>query len=71
MVKQVEGQRNAISSVSLDEEMSNMLKYQHAYNASARVVSVIRFHDGCHCQSTRSRRTIDKGGLLCDPLFRF
>ncbi len=41
MVKQVEGQRNAISSVSLDEEMSNMLKYQHAYNASARVVSVI------------------------------
>ena len=41
MVKQVEGQRNSISSVSLDEEMSNMLKYQHAYNASARVISVL------------------------------
>jgi flagellar hook-associated protein 1 FlgK len=30
-----------MSGVSLDEEMSNLLKYQHAYNASARVVNVL------------------------------
>ncbi|RKQ35578.1 flagellar hook-associated protein FlgK [Oceanobacillus halophilus] len=33
---QVENQRMSVSSVSLDEEMTNMLKFQHAYNAAAR-----------------------------------
>ncbi|WP_053071879.1 flagellar hook-associated protein FlgK [Ornithinibacillus contaminans] len=33
---QVEEQRVSVSSVSLDEEMTNMLKFQHAYNAAAR-----------------------------------
>lgn len=33
---QVENQRMSVSSVSLDEEMSNMIKFQHAYNAAAR-----------------------------------
>ncbi|MFD1334157.1 flagellar hook-associated protein FlgK [Oceanobacillus iheyensis] len=33
---QVENQRLSISAVSLDEEMSNMIKFQHAYNAAAR-----------------------------------
>ncbi|WP_404454307.1 flagellar hook-associated protein FlgK [Virgibacillus necropolis] len=33
---QVENQRMSVSSVSLDEEMANMIKFQHAYNAAAR-----------------------------------
>jgi flagellar hook-associated protein 1 FlgK len=34
-------QRNSVSGVSLDEEMTNMLTYQHAYQASAKVVSAV------------------------------
>jgi flagellar hook-associated protein 1 FlgK len=34
-------QRNAVSGVSLDEEMTNLIKYQNAFEASARLVSVI------------------------------
>ena len=34
-------QRNAVSGVSLDEEMTNLVKYQNAFQASARLVSVI------------------------------
>lgn len=37
----IENDRSAISGVSLDEELTNMLKYQHAYNAAARMVTVI------------------------------
>jgi flagellar hook-associated protein 1 FlgK len=33
---QVENQRLSVSAVSLDEEMTNMIKFQHAYNAAAR-----------------------------------
>lgn len=33
---QVENQRMSVSSVSIDEELTNMLKFQHAYNAAAR-----------------------------------
>lgn len=36
LVDQVDSNRQAISGVSLDEEMANMIKYQHAYNAAAR-----------------------------------
>ncbi|MEK8131735.1 flagellar hook-associated protein FlgK [Paenibacillus filicis] len=36
LVDQVESQRSAVSGVSLDEEMANMIKFQHAYNAAAR-----------------------------------
>lgn len=38
---QVDNQRNKLMGVSSDEELNNMLKYQHAYNASARMVTVI------------------------------
>ncbi|GAB3802887.1 flagellar hook-associated protein FlgK [Virgibacillus kimchii] len=38
---QVENQRMSVSSVSLDEEMSNMIKFQHAYNASARSMTAM------------------------------
>ncbi|MBE2940843.1 flagellar hook-associated protein FlgK [Anoxybacillus flavithermus] len=37
----VEERRQSVSSVSLDEEMTNMIKYQHAYNAAARQITVI------------------------------
>ncbi|ANB60720.1 flagellar hook-associated protein FlgK [Anoxybacteroides amylolyticum] len=37
----VDGRRQSASSVSLDEEMTNMIKYQHAYNAAARQITVI------------------------------
>lgn len=38
---QVENQRMSVSSVSLDEEMANMIKFQHAYNASARSMTAM------------------------------
>lgn len=38
---QVEDQRMSVSSVSLDEEMSNMIKFQHAYNAAARSMTAV------------------------------
>lgn len=33
--------RQSVSSVSLDEEMSDMIKFQHAYSASSRVITTI------------------------------
>jgi flagellar hook-associated protein 1 FlgK len=36
LVDQVDSRRQSVSGVSLDEEMANMIKYQHAYNAAAR-----------------------------------
>ncbi len=41
IVEAVEKSRQAMSGVSLDEEMTNMLKFQHAYNSSARILNVI------------------------------
>lgn len=38
---QVDEQRMSVSAVSLDEEMTNMLKFQHAYNAAARSMTAI------------------------------
>lgn len=39
--RSVEERRQSVSGVSLDEEMSNMIKYQHAYNAAARNLTTI------------------------------
>lgn len=36
----VDERRMSVSSVSLDEEMTNMIKFQHAYNAAARMISL-------------------------------
>jgi len=36
LLSQVENQRLSVSAVSLDEEMTNLIKFQHAYNAAAR-----------------------------------
>lgn len=35
-----ENRRQSITGVSLDEEMTNLIKYQHSYNAAARLVTM-------------------------------
>ncbi len=41
MVASIESQREQSIGVSTDEELTNLIKYQHAYNASARYITVI------------------------------
>jgi flagellar hook-associated protein 1 len=41
LTEAVEQRRTSVSGVSLDEEMTNMIQFQHAYNASARNITVI------------------------------
>ena len=38
---QLNSRRESISGVSIDEEMIKMIKFQQAYNASARMISVV------------------------------
>ena len=38
IIKQIENRRLADSGVSLDEEMADMIRYQHSYNAAARMI---------------------------------
>lgn len=37
----IDNQRQQVSGVSSDEELTNLIKYQHAYNASSRYINVI------------------------------
>ncbi|MCT2537252.1 flagellar hook-associated protein FlgK [Aquibacillus koreensis] len=39
--QQVDENRQSVSAVSLDEEMTNMIKFQHAYNAAARSMTTV------------------------------
>jgi flagellar hook-associated protein 1 FlgK len=41
LVSEIKNKKETISGVSLDEEFSNMQKYQHAYQANARVLNTI------------------------------
>jgi flagellar hook-associated protein FlgK len=41
IVQTVDNARDSVSSVSLDEEMTNMIKYQKAYSASAKYLNVM------------------------------
>ncbi|MBB6216411.1 flagellar hook-associated protein 1 FlgK [Anaerosolibacter carboniphilus] len=41
LVNQIENSRQSVSGVSMDEEMANMVKFQHAYNAAARMITTI------------------------------
>lgn len=41
LTQSVNEKRQSVSSVSLDEEMINLIKYQQAYNASARNITII------------------------------
>lgn len=38
---ELDNRREQVAGVSLDEEMVNLIKYQHAYQASARLVGVV------------------------------
>ncbi len=39
--EEVDSFRLSVSGVSQDEEMSNMIKFQHAYNAAARMITTV------------------------------
>jgi flagellar hook-associated protein 1 FlgK len=39
MVNEISNIRDSISGVSLDEELTNLIKYQHAYAAAAKLIS--------------------------------
>jgi len=41
LVNQLTNQRAQTSSVSIDEETTHLIQYQHAYQAAARVISVV------------------------------
>jgi flagellar hook-associated protein 1 FlgK len=40
LVSQYESQQDSIAGVSLDEEMADLIKYQHSYEAAARLISL-------------------------------
>jgi flagellar hook-associated protein 1 FlgK len=40
-VDSLESQRVSVSGVSIDEEMTNMIRFQHAYSASARTITAM------------------------------
>ncbi len=41
MANSIDNKRQEVMAVSTDEELTNLIKYQHAYNASARYVNVV------------------------------
>jgi flagellar hook-associated protein 1 FlgK len=41
VLDQVNSQQNSVSGVSLDEEMTNLIKFQHGFDASARVINTV------------------------------
>ena len=41
VVDRVDSARDSVSAVSIDEEMTNLVAYQHAYSAAAKYVSAI------------------------------
>ena len=41
LLSQLESKRDSVSGVSIDEEITNMIQYQRAYEANAKMVSVI------------------------------
>lgn len=41
ILENLENMRQSVMGVNLDEEMANMVQFQHAYNASARVIQMV------------------------------
>jgi flagellar hook-associated protein 1 FlgK len=41
IVKQLRDMRDSVSGVNIDEELSNMIKYQHGYAAAARFITTV------------------------------
>ena len=40
VMSQLDAQREATAGVSLDEETSNLIQFQHAFDAAARVIKI-------------------------------
>jgi flagellar hook-associated protein 1 len=41
VMSQLQSQRESVSGVSLDEEAANMMKYQHLFTASSRIITTV------------------------------
>ncbi|MDR0312484.1 MAG: flagellar hook-associated protein FlgK [Treponema sp.] len=41
LMKQLEDMRQSVAGVSVDEELANLLKYTHGYNAAARFITTV------------------------------
>lgn len=41
ILRQLQDQRSAISGVSMDEEAANLIRYERAYQAAARVITAV------------------------------
>ena len=41
LLDKINERKESVSGVSLDEELVNMVKYQHAYNAAAKIINVM------------------------------
>jgi len=41
IIAQLDGEQSSLAGVSLDEEMVNLIKFQHSYQASARLISTV------------------------------
>ncbi len=41
LIKSMDEKRKGLSSVSLDEEMADMIRFQHAYSANSRVINTL------------------------------
>ena len=41
LLTSIQHQRESVSGVDEDEEMTNIIRFQHAYNASARCITTI------------------------------
>lgn len=41
VLKHIDAERQSVMGVSVDEEMSNLIKFQRAYQAAARVISTV------------------------------
>jgi flagellar hook-associated protein 1 FlgK len=40
-MKDLHDRRQSISGVNMDEELANMIRYQHGYNAAARFITTV------------------------------
>ncbi len=41
IVNQLKNQRDSVTGVSMDEEMTRMVQYQQAYEAAAKVITTV------------------------------
>ncbi len=41
LISQLDAKRQELSGVSLDEELANLVRFQHAYNAAAKVITIV------------------------------